>query len=158
MQFRRDTTTLIQEKDESEGIIFGSIPFDVNSSKVLKPVLQRFNIRPAFRSKKMKSMMHYPKDQTAEHEKSGIYRITCEPGCDERYIGQTRRGIGVRMKEHCLQFRNKAPEKSAVARHLLEKHHLLPVAEDCLKLMKSVSVPAKLLFWESLMMRLEKRL
>ena len=128
--------------------VFGCLRFDDEASPILKPLLKKFGVVPAFRSKKLKTFLRSPKDQTAAIDKSGIYKISCQPGCDEKYIGQSRRIVGVRLKEHTLHFRNKEPDRSAVARHLLEKQHLL--GNGCLELVRNVTEPGKLFLWESL--------
>ncbi|XP_043205006.1 uncharacterized protein LOC122372176 [Amphibalanus amphitrite] len=55
-------------------------------------------------------------------EKSLVYKIPCG-SCDKSYIGETGRGLDVRLKEHKRDMRNNA-EHSAVVIHAQKTHHL----------------------------------
>jgi hypothetical protein len=51
----------------------------------------------------------------------GVYRIPCE--CGKVYVGQARRSIETRCKEHMRHIRLDQPEKSAVAEHSVNTGH-----------------------------------
>ena len=76
--------------------------------------VNRCNLKTAFHGKL--------KDNSATSEISGIYKIECA-NCDKIYIGQTRRRIKTRFREHCRHIKNGDTAKSAVARHVIEVHH-----------------------------------
>jgi hypothetical protein len=51
----------------------------------------------------------------------GVYCIPCE--CRKVYVGQTRRSIEIRCKEHMRHFCLGQPERSAVAEHIIHAGH-----------------------------------
>ena len=80
------------------------------------------------------SLLGNTKDKITETEKSGIYQIQCED-CDKCYIGQTRRNIGIRFKEHIRSIKNQETDKSPIAEHFLEFNHTI----NTIKLLKQVT-------------------
>lgn len=62
-------------------------------------------------------MLRSPKDNFPL-EKPGVYKVNCS--CGESYIGQTKRTISCRIKEHIRAVKNNDIAKSAIAQHLLE--------------------------------------
>ena len=68
------------------------------------------------------SLLGNTKDKVKETDKSGIYQIQCE-NCEKCYIGQTRRNIGIRFKEHIRNIKNQETNKSPIAEHVLEENH-----------------------------------
>ena len=51
-----------------------------------------------------------------------VYRIPCS--CGKQYIGETKRALGVRLKEHQAATRRGEVEKSAISEYAWEeKHH-----------------------------------
>lgn len=59
------------------------------------------------------------KDAIERDKKSGIHKLVCDD-CDAVYLGQTRRNFETRYKEHIATYRNGHPEKSNLAKLLLE--------------------------------------
>lgn len=57
-------------------------------------------------------------------EDAGIYKIDCE--CGSCYIGQTKRSIATRLKEHIADVKHRRSLKSAVCEHMLDQpnHYL----------------------------------
>ena len=53
-----------------------------------------------------------------------VYQIVCAD-CDGSYIGETKRSIGTRLKEHIASMHNGHPEQSAAAEHALDTGHRL---------------------------------
>ena|SRR5665811_657668 len=47
---------------------------------------------------------------------SGVYKIPCG-SCQSKYVGQTRRNLDIRLKEHARDLR-KMKDTSAVAQHI----------------------------------------
>jgi hypothetical protein len=66
---------------------------------------------------KLRSLLCNTKDKIPDHKKSIIYAISCQD-CQRRYIGQTRRALSVRYKEHMAHLRYGRSEKSAPAQSL----------------------------------------
>ena len=52
-----------------------------------------------------------------------VYRIACS--CSQGYIGEARRRLETRLKEHWDACERRVMEKSAVAEHSWENHHLI---------------------------------
>lgn len=74
------------------------------------------------------------KDKVPSTQKSGIYKIDCQD-CSRIYIGQTKRSIETRFKEHLAHLKYGRTEKSAVAEHAVDNDHRVGSA----KLLKSVN-------------------
>ncbi|CAG9818791.1 unnamed protein product [Phaedon cochleariae] len=88
-----------------------------------------------------------PKDKVDTLEKSGIYEISCND-CDKTYIGQTRRPIKTRFKEHIAHLKYGRLDKSCVAEHMFNHNHNTHITN--LKLVKQVNNIRKLDAYESL--------
>ena len=80
-----------------------------------------------------------------ENKKSGIYKVNCKY-CSKCYIGQTRRNIEIRMKEHCRNIKYFHIDKSAVAAHSWEYGHQI---DDNIKLIEHI-FPKDLNVWEKI--------
>ena len=53
-------------------------------------------------SNTIRSMLVHPKDKTPKEKLCGtIYHITCDDDTLHTYIGETKRPLSVRFKEHC---------------------------------------------------------
>ena len=81
----------------------------------------------------LKRRLRTPKDNITEENKSGIYKINCND-CNNYYIGQTKRNLKKRFKEHDLHIRNENPEKSAIAPHCLNLNYSISI--NNMKLLK----------------------
>ncbi|KAJ8941785.1 hypothetical protein NQ318_006821 [Aromia moschata] len=68
------------------------------------------------------TLLGNPKDKINNNEKSGIYEISCKD-CDQKYIGQTKRSILTRFKEHMAHLKYGRTEKSCVAQHAFYNNH-----------------------------------
>ena len=53
-----------------------------------------------------------------------VYEISCN-GCEFVYIGQTKRNLNTRLKEHQRAIRQLKPENSALCEHAMENDHLI---------------------------------
>lgn len=85
---------------------------------------------------KLKLCFKSTKDEIPSLNKSGIYEITCK-NCPQKYIGQSKRSVSVRYKEHFSHIKYNRPSKSSLAKHILETDH--DVDASCLKLIKCVN-------------------
>ena len=111
------------------------IPYRRNTSEDIRRVLNRFNIRVAFRTTNtIRSKLAKLKDARSKEACSNlIYKIACTQ-CPATYIGQTGRQLQTRIKEHakCTQ---KAPKNSteimslerdsAIALHAISEGHVI---------------------------------
>ena len=121
----------------------------------ISKILSSHGIRIAYTpGNSLQSLLGNTKDKIDEHERSGIYEINCS-GCDKKYIGQTKRPIVTRFKEHIAHFRFNRPEKSAVAQHILETSH--PIELKNLKLIRTVTNNRELNAYESLYIKKYKQ-
>jgi len=94
----RNTSTLQQNhlKDKKRAAL---IHIPQLSNKISK-IFKKYNIDiVSLRNNNFKSLQGNTKDKLKETEKSGIYKIQCEI-CEKCYLGQTKRNIGIRFKEH----------------------------------------------------------
>ncbi|XP_075980176.1 uncharacterized protein LOC142979382 isoform X1 [Anticarsia gemmatalis] len=81
-------------------------------------VLKQYSISTVFTpGAKVSSMVGTPKD-VLPFQTPGVYKINCS--CGSSYIGQTKRSIAERVKEHIAAVKNRQISKSAIAEHLLE--------------------------------------
>ena len=81
-------------------------------------------------------------------ECSGIYTINCKT-CKKEYVGQTKRTIKTRFKEHMAHFKYNRVEKSRVAQHIYETGHKITI-ED-LKIRKKIGNSLELNSHESIL-------
>ena len=86
-------------------------------------VCRKFNIRIVFKSRRtLCSMLTKVKDTLPPGKQSNVvYRIPCS--CGQVYIGETKRRLETRLKEHRDVCERGMMEKSAVAEHARENHH-----------------------------------
>lgn len=94
----------------------------------------------------MKQKLCNNKERQSPLTTAGIYEISCLD-CDSKYIGQSRRAIMERFKEHKSATVNGYIERSSVAEHMIVEGHSL---DDTPKRVKNVLGTNKLDAWESL--------
>jgi hypothetical protein len=104
---------------------------------------------------KLKNKLMSTKDNKNPIEKSGIYEIRCgTQNSGYKYIGQTRRCIKTRYKEHKSHSTNNHHELSSVANHMNNKLHggqrRCPHEITNLKLLKNVPQQQNLDEYESI--------
>jgi hypothetical protein len=90
----------------------------------------------AFRSTNTLYKLTKPKPHIhiREHNKNGIYALTCNT-CKQAYIGQTSRNLRQRYQEHIRYTRNNDPQ-SAYALHILKIQHKYGPMNDTMTLLK----------------------
>jgi hypothetical protein len=104
-------------------------------SNQITKVFKKYNVEiVSSKNNNFKSLIGSTKDQLKENQKSGIYSIQCMD-CDKCYVGQTRRNIGIRFKEHLRNIKNQEDEKSPLAEHVLGTNHNI----NSIKLLKQVN-------------------
>ncbi|XP_031634452.1 uncharacterized protein LOC116347852 [Contarinia nasturtii] len=113
----------------------------------IKPIFNQHNIKIGeFSEMKLKHSIGGSKDKIEAHHNSGIYAIKCND-CNKEYIGQSRRAIIMRYGEHDRHITNEEPEKSRVAKHMIENGHKMSIAN--LKLLHRVNKCNELDAYES---------
>ena len=70
---------------------------------------------------KLQGLLHTHKDKPDPNNRAGVYRIPCE--CGKVYIGETKRNLPTRLKEHRAHGRRGDFEKSAIVKHSHIKDH-----------------------------------
>jgi hypothetical protein len=154
---RQELTTLIETRQPTKKRI--SVPFFPAITNKLKKVFTRNNLEIVATSGeyKLKNMLMSTKDKKDPIQKSGIYEIKCgTQNCGYKYIGQTRRSIKTRYKEHKSHTTNNHHELSSVANHMNNKlnggirrcPHNFEISN--LKLLKTVPQQQKLDAYESI--------
>ena len=141
----RDFTLLEPINDSKKRFV---IPFNSNLVVGLDRIVRKAGFDLVFKSMNtLRQNLGSPKDKIEPLLKSGIYSFKCD-SCESMYIGQSRRSVGVRGKEHLAHFKNNRFGKSSVADHILETEHPFPLKN--LSLVKEVNDPFLLNPWESL--------
>lgn len=132
----REHTTLKLITDDDEQSSWSSFSFQHELIRGIAPILASQKIKISECSKsKMANLIGGSKDKMREHDNSGIYCIKCSD-CNMKYIGQTRRAIIKRYKEHRGHCLRREIEKSSVAKHMVEANHTFD--ESDVKLIKRV--------------------
>jgi hypothetical protein len=99
-----------------------TIPYVKGTTEAIARLLNKNNIGVAYKpTRKIGNWAKSVKDKTNPLEGPGVYRVTCE--CGEVYVGQTRRSINTRMKEHKSCLTKLDDVKSAIAKHAIEEDH-----------------------------------
>lgn len=116
-------------------------------SQKIKRIFKRSNVELVEKSeRKLCNLLGSTKDKVENLQKSGIYSLKCD-NCELSYIGQTRRPILTRYKEHFGHITKNRPEKSSVADHVISTGH--SVSLGGLSLLKQVNHTGRLDAFES---------
>lgn len=154
-QYRKSLTTLSPIKNELRRV---SVNFDQKITKPLRSKLRKFGIELVFssRNNQLKTLLGSTKDPVDALGKSGVYKISC-PHCDKIYIGQTKRTLDTRFKEHLAEVTKATKEtekgmhyhfKSKIAEHIFNEDHQL--TKDNISILRHIQNPWKLDVAESL--------
>ncbi|VEL33398.1 unnamed protein product [Protopolystoma xenopodis] len=87
-------------------------------SQQLQPLLGKWNSK-VITKEKMTLFPNLPTqhEKTDKLECSEVYRIKCD-NCEQKYVGETGRKIGLRIKEHQRLCRNMDAQRSEIAEHI----------------------------------------
>ena len=95
-----------------------------------------------------------PQTQTPIHEKSGVYKITCNT-CQKAYVGQTSRYLRSRFREHIRYIRNNDLHSAyALRTSILNCRHEYGNINDTMTLLKQINKPNLLLPHEQMYIQL----
>ena len=129
--------------------------FTYHSPKIRKitNLFKNTNIGIAFRKTTLRQLTKpIPTDQILEHEKSGVYKLSCKT-YQHSYIGQTSRNLKSRFREHTRYIKNNDP-RSAYALHILNCRHEYGNINDTMTLLKRIDSPSLLLPYEQMYIQL----
>lgn len=146
---KNNLTTLFIQNNKNKTI--KRVKFNYNGilTDKIQTIYNKYNINLVFKNNsKLRNILGNAKDKNNLTNKSGIYQISCND-CDKIYIGQSKRAILTRFKEHISHIKYNRPTKSAFAEHALENNHL-NIETDNLKLIKNINDKSELDAWESL--------
>nr|XP_049699777.1 uncharacterized protein LOC126053464 [Helicoverpa armigera] len=82
-------------------------------------ILKRASIKTYFKPLKKISQFLPPVKCHIPLQDAGVYKLECD--CGLSYIGQTKRSIGTRVKEHIADVKHRRSRQSAVCEHTLDK-------------------------------------
>jgi hypothetical protein len=141
----RNLTSL--EVIEPETTKYISLPFAPPLTNKLDNELRKFGFKVAYNNNgKLSDLLGTAKDKIIDdNEKSGIYEIKCS-SCDAIYIGQTKRKLKTRYKEHLEDVKKAVNDEKPLAKHLIEENH----QAGEIKLLKEVRKNHQLNAYESL--------
>ncbi|KAJ8952561.1 hypothetical protein NQ318_006926, partial [Aromia moschata] len=140
-----NSTTFRRDTDNSK---FASLPYEPKFTRGLDKNFKNININLVYNSKnKLQTLLGKPKDKINNNEKSGIYEISCK-NCDQKYIGQTKRYILTRFKEHMAHLKYGRTEKFCVAQHAFDNNHRIDI--NNLKFIRNLTNSRQLDAFESL--------
>lgn len=154
-QIRKSFTTLTPITEDLKRV---AVEYDVNLTRPLRSKFRKFGMDIVYTSRntQLKTKLGSTKDPIDTLNKAGIYKIACSH-CDMVYIGQTKRNLGIRFKEHFAEVTkaskvstNAPPHhfKSKVAEHIFNEEH--PLTSDNIHLLRPVNNLWKLDVAESL--------
>jgi hypothetical protein len=153
---RKKITTLkpIKKEGKRNMIRHVSFPYHKHLTEKLGRKLKTCGLNVVYHSRgNLRSLIGKVKRNRPKMEKSGIYNINCG-NCEGRYVGQTKRRVDTRFKEHVRALRLKQIGKSAIADHCLSKNHEMG---EC-TVLKEIQNPTQLDAWESIFISKGQRL
>jgi hypothetical protein len=105
------------------------IPYATCLGEDLRWVCRRHNVRTIFKSlPTLRHQLCRIKDKDPIERSAGVvYEIPC--ACGQTYVGETKRALGTRLKEHQAATRRGEIHKSAIAEHAWTHKHQLSWAE-----------------------------
>ena len=127
---------------------FTTLPYIKGVSDKIKRILLETGVQVAFKPfLTIGRFLPSLKDEINHNEKSNlVYEVPCQ-NCPFVYIGQTKRDLKSRIKEHQRAIKFQRPEKSALCQHSMENDHLIDWSK--VKILKVEHDYSKRLFTES---------
>lgn len=103
---------------------FISIPYIRGLSDNINRILTHFDITTLYSiPKKLNCIIKRGKDKLIQSKQTHVvYKIDCEQ-CDATYIGQTKRHVGTRIKEHRRDILKNVDNQSVVSQHRISCGH-----------------------------------
>ncbi|KAJ8976203.1 hypothetical protein NQ317_008281 [Molorchus minor] len=133
---------------DTESPKFVSISYAPQFTRGLSRILKNIGLTVIHPSgNKLQQLLGNPTDTIGVNDRSGIYEISCKD-CNLKYVGQTRRSILTRFKEHMAHLKYGRTDKSSVAQHAFDNNHRIDI--NNLKLIRNVTNNRQLDAFESL--------
>lgn len=117
-------------------------------SNKIEKILKKQNIKVAYTTNNNLANKLQNHQSYDEHNRNGIYKIQCEE-CKLNYVGQTKKPIKERYREHLKAYKNPNIYKSNLATHAINTGHEFPNLQN-LKLIKQVDKGKKMDILENL--------
>ncbi|XP_045492134.1 uncharacterized protein LOC123691667 [Colias croceus] len=86
-------------------------------------ILRRASIKTIYKPHKKINQFLRPIKSNIPLQDAGVYKLDCD--CGLSYIGQTKRSIANRLKEHIADIKHRRHKKSAVCEHTLDNNHFI---------------------------------
>ncbi|XP_045477888.1 uncharacterized protein LOC123683035 [Harmonia axyridis] len=120
---RDNTEPRPETQTESTETITTVIPYVKGLSEKLRRIGNRYGVRTAFQTKNTvrANLTKVKPDNENQRTKNCIYEIPCE--CGRSYIGETKRPLDTRVKEHQKLARLGETEKSRLVQHAWDEEH-----------------------------------
>jgi len=115
----------VESTTDSNSKKYFVIPYLHNISETTASVIKKSNFIVGFkRINKLNSFnIKVQKDKTNFMSKNNaVYKILCD-NCDASYVGQTKRQVQTRIKEHINNIRLEPSRYSVITEHILESKH-----------------------------------
>ncbi|EZA61674.1 hypothetical protein X777_10506 [Ooceraea biroi] len=110
--------------DRNNGKECITIPYIKNLSENIERILRGVGFKVLFTiPKKLDRMIRRGKDTLPKDKQTNVvYRINCLQ-CDASYVGQTKRHVETRLKEHRADVKKVVSDQSVVSKHRLTFNH-----------------------------------
>jgi len=106
-------------QDEMGKRIFSILPYIKETTDRIGRILNKYNIQTVFNPpSKIGQILRNSKNQRPPFSSAGVYKIPYS--CGKVYIGETRRMVNIRMKEHQRDVRLEHTTQSALSEHNIE--------------------------------------
>ena len=99
------------------------LPYVEGVTDKISRILRRASIKTYFKPSNKINQLLRPIKCNIPLQDAGVYKIDCD--CGLSYIGQTKRSIKTRIKEHIADMKNNRTTKSAVCEHALKPNHFI---------------------------------
>lgn len=118
---RYSTNQQMEKKDPLENTTLLTIPYVKSVSEEIQRIGKKYNIHTVFTSgQTLRGVLTKTKPKITT-TKECVYRVPCE--CGEAYIGETKRPLEVRIKEHRKHTQLGETSKSGIAEHAWNADH-----------------------------------
>jgi len=116
LRWARKITKKGYQKNNKKDTRKAVIPYHPVIGYQISRALSKAGIDVAFRPpRKIRTFLPNVKDKVPDAKKPGVYSIPCE--CELEYVGETKRSIETRIKDHKKHIEKEQWDKSAVAAH-----------------------------------------
>lgn len=95
------------------------LPYVKGVTDKIGNILKRASIKTYFKPMKKMSQYLRPVKSSIPLQSAGVYKLDCE--CGLSYVGQTKRSIATRVKEHVADVKHRRCNRSAVCEHVMDK-------------------------------------